>query len=291
MVLRRTVVHASAVLLVEAGWAALAMQGSHNARWKDIRTKKGNDRCADCSSRDTTWVVLDYGILVCINCAASHRALGTHISKVRSTELDRFADPELDWIFAMGNDKSNSVWEASVPSGMRRPVADAPDCIRRRWLRAKYDEQQFVDGNVHPSPLPHQQCAGWLLKQGNYLPTWRRRYFSIMYDRLYYFLDNTCSTAALRGYFELANLTVHTDPDEDPLCVRLSNSHGGARLLTVKASSQQEAEKWVWALYHCVYSATQLGRRDLATSFARRRPSFKMGSLTQTAAARRGSAP
>eukprot|EP00965_Chrysotila_dentata_P214339 6188135-Pleurochrysis_carterae.AAC.5 len=63
MVLRRTVVHASAVLLVEAGWAALAMQGSHNARWKDIRTKKGNDRCADCSSRDTTWVVLDYGTL------------------------------------------------------------------------------------------------------------------------------------------------------------------------------------------------------------------------------------
>ena len=53
-------------------------------RWERIRGKPGNEQCAECASPAVSWVVLEYGILICIRCAGAHRALGTHISKVCS---------------------------------------------------------------------------------------------------------------------------------------------------------------------------------------------------------------
>lgn len=39
---------------------------------------------------DPEWCSLNLGIIICIECSALHRALGTHISKVRSLLLDRW---------------------------------------------------------------------------------------------------------------------------------------------------------------------------------------------------------
>lgn len=53
-----------------------------------IKQKPGNDRCADCDAPSPSWASANLGILVCIECSGIHRNLGTHISKVRSLELD-----------------------------------------------------------------------------------------------------------------------------------------------------------------------------------------------------------
>lgn len=37
---------------------------------------------------EPVWCSVNLGILVCIECSGIHRNLGTHISKVRSLELD-----------------------------------------------------------------------------------------------------------------------------------------------------------------------------------------------------------
>ena len=39
-------------------------------------------------SLDPSWGVVNRGIMVCIECSGVHRAMGVHISKVRSVELD-----------------------------------------------------------------------------------------------------------------------------------------------------------------------------------------------------------
>mmetsp|Transcript_14510 Transcript_14510/g.31432 ORF Transcript_14510/g.31432 Transcript_14510/m.31432 type:complete len:293 (-) Transcript_14510:559-1437(-) len=224
-------------------------------RWLAIRAKPGNDRCAECDSSDTSWVVLDYGVLVCIQCAGAHRALGSHISKVRSVELDEFTETEFDWVEAMGNLKSNAVWEAAVPPCMRRPLVDSADTIRHRWLRVKYGEHQFVAGNAIQRTLPHQNLNGWLFKQGSLLPTWRRRFFQLKDGEMRYYMDDSCSADKLRGTVVLAGASVAPN-ESDPCSFDLRHAQPGRKPLLARAGSLCEAEEWLWSLYHCTYAAT-----------------------------------
>lgn len=48
----------------------------------------GNDFCVDCNAANPEWASLNLGVLMCIECSGIHRNLGSHISKVRSLDLD-----------------------------------------------------------------------------------------------------------------------------------------------------------------------------------------------------------
>ena len=61
------------------------------------------------------------GVFVCVNCSAVHRRMGTHISKVKSTNLDEWNS---EWVAHMkqwGNKKANLYWEAELPDYETRP--------------------------------------------------------------------------------------------------------------------------------------------------------------------------
>lgn len=62
------------------------------AQVDEIFEVSGNNRCADCgaSSTQPSWAVYNYGIVICIECSGVHRKLGSHVSKVRSLELDQW---------------------------------------------------------------------------------------------------------------------------------------------------------------------------------------------------------
>lgn len=227
------------------------------AKASELRDRLGNSTCAECTSPSVDWLVLEYGVLVCIRCAGAHRSLGTHISKVRSIDLDKFSEAELQWAAAMGNAKSNSIFEAALPARMRRPEPGASDTIRHMWLRAKYDHQSFVAGAVMPDPLPHERCSGWLQKRADVLPAWRPRYFAIRPDgRLYYYSDASGGEQSCRGSFPLAGSWVEEDA-VDPLHLRLcfGTKAKGARPVRLMAASQADAERWIWALYQAGHAA------------------------------------
>lgn len=197
-------------------------------RFDSLRLLPGNDRCAECHAADTTWVVLDHGVLVCVLCAGAHRGLGTHISKVRSTQHDQFSVSECEWLEALGNAKSAALYEGALPPTVRRPLPSdsggyCPDVVRRTWLRLKYDEQRFTAGTEHfTEALSHEQCEGWLQKQGSLLPTWRRRFFRVHgHGRLLsYSSDASGAEGSLRGCLALAGCTVEVD-EHEPLHMKL----------------------------------------------------------------------
>jgi Arf-GAP/coiled-coil/ANK repeat/PH domain-containing protein len=53
----------------------------------EIMTLEGNDVCADCLTENPSWSSINMGLTLCINCSGFHRALGVHLSKVRSLTL------------------------------------------------------------------------------------------------------------------------------------------------------------------------------------------------------------
>lgn len=61
---------------------------------------------------------------MCIECSGIHRNLGTHLSRVRSLDLDDWP-VELSMVMtAIGNSMANSVWEGAL-EGYTKPGSDS----------------------------------------------------------------------------------------------------------------------------------------------------------------------
>ncbi|XP_027147219.1 arf-GAP with GTPase, ANK repeat and PH domain-containing protein 1 isoform X2 [Larimichthys crocea] len=108
-----------------------------------IRSIRGNGRCADCEAQNPDWASLNLGALICIECSGIHRNLGTHLSRVRSLDLDEWPLELIKVMSAIGNELANSVWEANA-QGRLKPGPDASREERERWIRAKYEQRLFL---------------------------------------------------------------------------------------------------------------------------------------------------
>lgn len=73
---------------------------------------------------DPTWASLNLGALICIECSGIHRNLGTHLSRVRSLDLDDWPRELTLVLTAIGNDTANRVWESDT-RGRAKPTRDS----------------------------------------------------------------------------------------------------------------------------------------------------------------------
>uniref|UniRef100_A0A3Q1B2X0 ArfGAP with GTPase domain, ankyrin repeat and PH domain 2 n=1 Tax=Amphiprion ocellaris TaxID=80972 RepID=A0A3Q1B2X0_AMPOC len=128
-----------------------------------IRNAKGNGLCVDCEAPNPTWASLNLGALICIECSGIHRNLGTHLSRVRSLDLDDWPGELTQVLAAIGNHMANSIWE-SCTQGRTKPTPNATREERESWIRAKYEQRAFVAPLQPPSgPNPPDNMPVWLL--------------------------------------------------------------------------------------------------------------------------------
>ncbi|PNP77194.1 hypothetical protein FNYG_09494 [Fusarium nygamai] len=155
-----------------------------------VQNTPGNNMCADCHARNpgmlqmhyeahtapgirddrnllTSIVNISLGIMecvfLCMRCAAIHRKLGTHISKVKSLSMDSWTNEQVDNMRKVGNITSNNIYN---PEHRKPPVpvdADEADSAMERFIRQKYMNNTVSGtaksrsphiGEGTPPPLP-----------------------------------------------------------------------------------------------------------------------------------------
>ena len=106
---------------------------------RGLLKEPGNRYCADCKvAKNPRWASWSLGIFICIRCSGIHRSMGTHISKVKSVDLDSWTDEEVQSMVLWGNEKANKFWEAGLPDGY------VPDEGKiQSFIRTKYDMKKW----------------------------------------------------------------------------------------------------------------------------------------------------
>uniref|UniRef100_A0A674AQ91 Arf-GAP with GTPase, ANK repeat and PH domain-containing protein 1 n=1 Tax=Salmo trutta TaxID=8032 RepID=A0A674AQ91_SALTR len=111
---------------------------------QNVRSLRGNSRCVDCEAQNPDWASLNLGALICIECSGIHRNLGTHLSRVRSLDLDEWPLELLKVMTSIGNELANDVWEGNAQGRLKPSVYVSLREERERWIRAKYEQRLFL---------------------------------------------------------------------------------------------------------------------------------------------------
>ncbi|KAL4803593.1 hypothetical protein BDV18DRAFT_144007 [Aspergillus unguis] len=115
---------------------------------KALLKLESNKTCADCKrNKHPRWASWNLGIFICIRCSGIHRGMGTHISRVKSVDLDAWTDEQLHSVVVWGNARANKYWESKLAPG------HVPsDAKIENFIRTKYESKRWVMDGPMPDP-------------------------------------------------------------------------------------------------------------------------------------------
>ncbi|WFC97231.1 ARF GAP with effector function(s) [Malassezia brasiliensis] len=112
-----------------------------------------NKVCADCKRNDTRWASWNIGCFLCIRCSGVHRSMGTHISRVKSIDLDMWTAEQMESVQRWGNRRVNLYWEANLKPGHIPPDHKIESFIRsKRTPAASNALLDFLSDDPAPTP-------------------------------------------------------------------------------------------------------------------------------------------
>lgn len=128
--------------------ADLAKAKALNKQISDLEKvlkRPDNQVCADCNNKTPRWASITFGVFVCLRCSGQHRQFGTHITKIKSVNLDKWPEGKVELFHAVTNNLVNSYWEAKLTSNFAKPGANASSNEVHRFLTEKYVNKKWAD--------------------------------------------------------------------------------------------------------------------------------------------------
>ncbi|KAI0717501.1 hypothetical protein C8T65DRAFT_571627, partial [Cerioporus squamosus] len=117
----------------------------HARTLRELLKRPENKTCADCKRNDPRWASWNLGVFLCIRCSGIHRSMGTHISKVKSVDLDVWTPEQMASIQKWGNRRANLYWEAHLRAGHV-----PPDHKMDSYIRSKYESRRWAREGAPP---------------------------------------------------------------------------------------------------------------------------------------------
>ncbi|KAF9876321.1 stromal membrane-associated protein [Colletotrichum karsti] len=120
----------------------------NQATIKSLLKLECNKVCSDCKrNKHPRWASWNLGVFICIRCSGIHRGMGTHISRVKSVDLDSWTDEQLKSILSWGNARANKYWEAKLAPGHVPSESKIEN-----FIRTKYELKRWTMDGPIPDP-------------------------------------------------------------------------------------------------------------------------------------------
>ncbi|CDR94750.1 Putative GTP-ase activating protein for Arf [Babesia bigemina] len=132
--------------------------------FRQLLAQTENAVCIDCNARNPTWVSLTYAVHLCLNCSGKHRQFGSHISFVRSADMDKFTREQLIRIAHGGNARAKTYFRQI---GLTRQPYDYASPMAQRYPAMLDAELGTVREQAPERSFSQKQPSSDLLDLGN----------------------------------------------------------------------------------------------------------------------------